>query len=668
MIKNYLFVALRSLRKNPVYSAINIGGLSLGLAACWLITLYVSHELRYDSFNKKAARIYRVVQHGRWTGGQYDLAVTPAPLARAMASEFPGVESTVRLDAEGGGTATYHNRQYTVNDMLFADSSVFGVFTFHFLYGDARSALTAPNSIVLTKSLARKIFGAESNAPGKIISFGNDKATRVTGVIDDVPENAHFTFSALRSMPPTGGDWKNAYLYTYLLLRENAAVAALEKDLPAFYRKYGLGETGEETYNVELQPLTDIHLHSHLAYEMSDNGNITYIRIFSLVALLILLIASINYMNLSTARSSLRIKEVAVRKVNGSGRVQLVLLFLTESVVVTLMAAGLAMVMVQLGMEWFRHFTGKPISLWQLGTRRTLGGLIIFSLLAGCLSGIYPALFLSGFKLIPSLKGARPQHGGHLAFRRSLVVFQFIVTTALMAGSFVIRRQLEYVNHTDLGFNRQQVLSFHLPQALRNRIPQMEQQLLLHSSIESVATASNPIGNNNIGGRDFSTIAEGKTTAIKDKANLLQVDEDFIPTLQIQVKWGRNFSPGMKTDKTQQVLVNATLAAKAGWKDAVGHRLQLGTDEQNRPVMYQVAGVVKDFNIYSLQHRIEPFILQLPPQENDRDNMYVRVRAGMLAEGVTTLGTVFKNMAPNQAFDYSFVDQNFARQYASEAL
>jgi len=669
MIKNYFIVAFRNLKRNKIFSFINIGGLAIGLAACWLIALYVANETSYDSYHARANRIYRVAQHGSWSGGNFDLAVTPPPMAAALKTEYPEIEQTVRFDAEGGGAITYGNQRLQVGDMMFADSTVFKVFSYSFLYGDPSTALSKPQSIVITKTLAKKIFGDVATALDKTIILGNNDGCLVTGVIDDVPLNSHFTFSALRSMPADmGGSWGNSSLYTYVLLKEKAGIEKLKAKQSSFFNKYLKADVGNAKYTMEFQPLTSIHLHSNLSFEIGPNGNIGYVTIFSLVAALILIIASINYMNLSTARSSLRVKEIGVRKVNGSRRGQLVLMFLSESVLITFIASALAILLLNLLLPWFQHFIGKELTIWHFGVWPTIFFLVGFSLLAGCFSGIYPALFLSGFKLIPSLKGQTGNHKGNFVFRQSLVVLQFAITIAMIVGSLVTWQQLQYVAKKDLGFNKDQVIVFHLAHNMRKQIPAIKQELQQNPLIESVATASNPIGNNNIGGRDYAITADGTTPAKSNKANAFQVDEDFIPTLQIKLAAGRNFSTSLFTDKDKAVIVNETLAKDAGWKDPIGKRIQMGKDSLGNPFTYEVAGVVKDFNIYSLQHKIEPLILQLPPQVNDKDNMYVRLNRSNIKAALAFASSVCKKYNPADPFEYNFLDQNFARQYEAEQM
>lgn len=672
MLRNYFKTAWRNLIRNKAFSIINIGGLSLGLAACWLIMLYVSNELSYDRYHANADRIYRIAQHATWGGGSFDLPLTSAPFAQAFKNTFPEVREAVRLDAEGGGTITYDEKHIKADDIFFVDSSFFRVFSYTFLYGN-ENALDEPHSIVVTKTLARKIFGDPAAAMNRMISFGSDNNNLITGVIDDVPASSHFTFSAIRRMPATdNSQWGNSYLYTYLLLQKGADIEKLNAKLPAFYDTYLKPAmekvAGKVNYRLELQPLTAIHLHSNLEYEIASNGSMRYVIAFSLVAALILIIAAINYMNLSTARSVLRVKEIGVRKVNGSSRLQLAVMFLAESVLITFIAALVALSLVKLSMPWFLHFIGRDTGMWQPGTMQTILLCAGFALVTGCLSGIYPAFFLSGFKLIPSLKGLIGRHDSNIRFRQSLVVFQFVITIVMIAGSFIIYRQLQYVSNKDLGFNKDQVMTFHLSnQDARHKTALIKAALLKSSFIESVAVAGNPVGNNDLGGRDYR--AEEKDGRMGDKdrmATVLLADEDFITTMQVKMAAGRNFSKEMTTDKDRVVLINEALARKEGWAAPLGKKIQMGADPEGNPKIYEVAGVMKDFNIYSLQHVIAPLIVKLPPEDNDKDNIYVRLNSKNMNAGVQYVGSVFRQFDAVNPFEYSFLDENFARQYSAE--
>src|SRR5688500_1658224 len=334
MLKNYFKTALRNLFRNKTYATINIAGIAIGLTAFWLITLYIADDLSYDRFHKNADRIVRVAHHSKWDGGELHLAPTSALFAPALKSAYPEIKEAIRIVPEGGGVVSYNNKAIKADDIFFTDANIFNVFTHPFLYGDAKTALSKPESIVLTETLAKKLFGNPGNALNQTIFFENNYPNLVTGIIADVPENAHLRFSALRSLPTKYADnWQNFNLLTYLLLAEGADYKKLESKLPQFAANTIQKEMGVSDYRMELQPLTSIHLHSNLQGEISANSSMNRIYIFMAIAVLILIIAVINYMNLSTARSSVRVKEVGMRKVLGSGRRHLIALFITEALV-----------------------------------------------------------------------------------------------------------------------------------------------------------------------------------------------------------------------------------------------------------------------------------------------------------------------------------------------
>jgi putative ABC transport system permease protein len=664
MILSYFTVALRNLLRHKLFSAINIGGLAIGLAAFWMIALYIGNELSYDRYHANADRIFRIAQHAQWDGGDFHGPITPAPYAAAMQADFPEIEEVVRIDAEGGGVFRANGKEFRAGDMMFADKTFFRIFSFNFISGDVNTALTKPNSVVITRKLAETVFGDASYALNKTLEFGMNGSAVITGVIDDVPPNSHFSFSGIRTMPEVKEDsWVNSHFYTYILLRDGNDITGLESKMPAFFERHIKPSSPNLQYHAELQPLTSIHLRSQLSFELGRNGNITYVYVFSAIAALILIIASINYMNLSTARSSLRIRETGLRKVVGSRRGQLVLLFLTESVFITMIASILSVFLMSLAMPLFESFTGSTLDIWKFGVSATIAALIAFSLVAGLLSGIYPAFFLSGFRVVPALKGIAGSHEGNVLFRQGLVIFQFTTTIAMIAGSIVIYNQLNYVMKKDLGFNKDQVITFHLNDpAVRTRVDAIREELLRNKMIEDAATAGNPIGNNNIGGRDYKIEVNGAVEDRTRMANFLNIDENFIPTLQIEVKEGRNFSKNIVTDKENTVIVNEALVYDAGWDQGVGNKIQMGDK------VLEVVGVVKDFNIYSLQHKVGPLILRLPAEASDKDNMYVRVSKLDFSGALKATEDVYKKYDNSGPFEYNFLDQNFERQYGAEQL
>ncbi len=664
MLRNYVKITIRAFWKNKLFSGLNIVGLGVGMAAVWLMVLYVADEWSYDRFHSKADRIVRVVQYAEWAGGSLKLAPTSAPFATALKSDYPEVEKAVRINPEGGGLITFNDKKIDVPNIFFADSTVFDVFTYPFLYGDPGAALSKPQSIVLTRSLAENLFGDARKAVGKVIEFSNHFPNTVTGVIADVPANSHLQFKALRSFPNqyTSG-WQNSNLYTYLLLTEGSRYKTLEAKLPGFYQKYLKKEMGEINYRMELQPLTSIHLHSHLDYEISSNGNARTVSIFAAIAALILLIAGINYVNLYTARSLKRTREVGVRKAIGSYRGQLIGQFLTESILMTLLAGLVSAGLVGVVLPYFNQMADKSLVLGSIPN--TLLIVALFSGSLGALSGLYPALMLSGFRPVTALRG---QVGGQLGsnvFKQSLVVFQFVATVALIACSGMVYRQMQFVMHTDLGFNKEQVLTFHISdEGVRQRIEALKEALLRSPLVQSASSASNPIGNNNIGGTGMFFEREGTFSTSTQLVQKFLVDPDFLRTLDINLLQGRNFSESFKRDQQNAVLINETLAKQLG-PNPVGKRVRYFIDEENHTAEAHIVGVVNDFHIYSLQHKIEPLVLQMPAPA-DKDNLYVRVQPAKVTEALAYIQSVYRTFDPASTLDFHFLDQNFSQQYQAE--
>ena len=669
MLSNYFKVAIRNLFRSKIYSFINISGLAIGLAAFWLIALYVADELSFDRFHEKASRIFRVAHHARWEGGDLHMATTSLPFSGALKAQYPEIEEATRILTEGGGIITYNNKSIKAGDIYFADANVFKVFTYPIIAGDAKTALARADAIVLSESLARKFFDDPEKAVNQVIHFENNFPNTVTAVMKDCPANSHLRFSAIRSLPANfTGDWQNFNSYTYLLLAKGASYERLQSKLPEFAANTIQKIMGIKEYRMELQSVTSIHLRSDLQAEIGAGNTITRVYIFTAIAALILIIAIINYMNLATARSSTRIREVGVRKVVGSGRMQLIGMFITEAVVMILIAFVAAFFLVNLLLPYFNTIADKNLDIWRFGIYTTLLVLIAFALFIGIFSGSYPALFLSHFRTIPALKGQMGNLTNNLLFRKSLVVFQFVVTVAMIAGSIVIYRQLEYSYKKDLGFNKEQVLTFHIhDRAVRLQIPALKTKLLQHPLVQGVAVAGNPIGNNNLGGHGFifekndGSFPEGTTMAQE-----LMVDADYLPTLDIKLAAGRNFSSNIESDKYGSALINETLMKQLGWKNSIGKRVRFKYDDKGSVGERTVIGVVKDFHTYSLQHKVEPLVMLMPPEASMEDNLYVKINISKTKESLAYIETVYKQFDRSSPVEFNFLDQNFMKQYAAE--
>ncbi|MEJ7586267.1 MAG: ABC transporter permease [Ferruginibacter sp.] len=669
MLKNYFKIAFRNLSRHKIYAAINICGLALGLAAVWIIALYIGDEVSYDKYNTNASRICRVVQHARWGENDMHQVPTSPPFAPALKAAFPEIQEATRIVTEGGGVMNYKDKIFKVEDIFFADKNIFQVFTFPFLYGNPITALAEPQAIVINESLAIKLFGDAKMALDQTVYFENNFPNKITGVIKDVPQNSHLNFSALRSLPGGfTGDWQYFNLYTYLLLKKGTAIKSLEAKLPPFAANTIQKMMKIDDYKMELQPLTSIHLHSDLQFEIGPNGSFKRMYLFIAIAGLILIIAIINYINLTTARSTSRLREVGVRKVVGSGKRQLGLMFITESLLVTFIAACIAILIMQLMLPYFNQLTDKQLSVWRFGMINTVLFLVLFSLFTGIISGIYPSLFLSRFKTIPALKGQMGNLYGNILFRKSLVVFQFVITVVMVAGSLIIYQQLQYASHKDLGFNKDQVLTFHINDGeVRNQTHTLKTQLLLNPAIQGVAIAGNPIGNNNLGGLGYNFETEkGALSSNSTMSQQLIADADYIPAMEIKMLAGRNFSDTIQSDKYGAALINETLLKKLGWTNPIGKRMRYKIDEKGTTVERRVIGVVKDFHTYSLQHKVEPLVMMMPPAASMGDNVYVKIAKGKIKEGLAYIHKVYRNFEDTSPDDYHFLNANFANQYKAE--
>ena len=664
----WFITAWRNIQRHKTYAAINISGLAISLAAFWLISLYVGDELSYDRSFTNANQIYRVAEHADWQGGNMNIVPTSPPFATAFKNNFPEVEDAVRIDIEGGGVITYGDKTFKQDDICMADDSFFRIFDHPFLYGDKNTALNEPQSIVISETLAKRIFGNPADALNKSILFGSDLyPNKVTGVIKDVPKNSHFQFSGIRSAGDQfkDPDWHHIYLYTYLLLKKDADIKSLEKKMGPLEKDIS-AEMHYKKFKIELQPLTSIHLHSNFDYELGSNGSIRRVYMFILIGLLVLLIALINYMNLSTARAAMRVKEIGVRKVIGSGKKQLIGLFISEAVLVAAIAATIGFFLVQLSLPLFNQIAGKELSIWRFGIMNTVAAVVAFTLATGILSGLYPAFFLARFKMIPALKGQLGNIHASVILRKSLVIFQFVIAVCLISSFYIIYKQMQFVSQKDMGFNREQVLSFHIDDTkVRSNIPALKNALLQSPLIQGVAIAGNPIGNNDLNKNGFFFEKDGEMQTIAQLANKLYIDEDFLKTAGIELLQGRNYSKEMSTEANDAVIINETLMKTLGYQNAIGKKMKFAVNDDSMSNRL-IVGVIKDFNSASLQHKIEPMVLLMPPNDKKKDNLYAKIAKGNFAAGIHFLKTVYSKFDPKNTADFHFLDENFKKQYAGE--
>ena len=678
MLKNYFKTALRNLFRNKFYTLINIIGLAVGLATCLLIILYVFDELSFDKYNVNAKRIYRVNNEVKFGGNYFDMAVSPALLGPTMVRDFPEVQQYTRLRWYGSFLVKKGNENIQEGRVGFADSTLFDVFTLPVIEGDPKTALVEPHSLVITEKVAKKYFNT-TDVIGKTMVINDTGNYKVTAVIKDIPTQSHFNFDIFVPMRENSGinddnrlseNWN-----TYILLKKDADPKKLESQLNAFMEKYTAPllqsvvhqsmdefKKGGGYIRASFTPLLNIHLHSNKAEELDGNGNEQYVYIFSAIALLILLIACVNFMNLSTARSSNRAKEVGVRKVLGSLKKDLVQQFLTESVLISLIALVCSLIISWLLLPFFNQLSGKAIQLSSLFQPTMILSLLALMLIVGLLAGSYPAFFLSSFQPIAVLKGKLSTGFKRSWLRNALVVFQFVISIVLIFGTVVIYNQLDYIHKKDIGFNRKQVLTINHTDVLRSQAVTFRNELLQISGVQD-ATMSGflPVNYNRNNNAYFTSPTLDPKTGMSMQN--WTVDENYISTLGIKILRGRNFSSQFATDSTA-IVINEAAANFLATKDILHKKLYTISDIQTKSILeYHIIGVVKNFNFSSLRDVVTPLAFFFG---KDNGNISVRIGSGNIQNVIAQIKNKWKAIAPSQPFDYSFMDEDFNRWYTTE--
>ncbi|TWJ04884.1 putative ABC transport system permease protein [Mucilaginibacter frigoritolerans] len=673
MIKNYIKTAYRSLLKNKGFTILNVLGLSVGLATCLLIVFYVVDELSYDRYNTKAGRIYRISIDAKLNGNAGVYATSEAPWKNILKSSFPQVENVARLIDKNGLFLSpqkfyvkKNNGNILERNIVFTESSLFDVFTLPMIDGNAAHALDEPNTAVITESTAKKYFN-KVNVTGRTLTINDSNTFKITGVIKDIPAQSQFHydfFLSFSSRPESkSNNWGYAGLHTYLLLKPGTDVAKLEKALTNIDIKNSYNPstwtTGDNHLRVFLKPLADIHLRDADAqYTLEKSGNIQYVYIFLLVAIFILLIACVNFMNLSTARSSNRAREVGVRKVLGSARKYLVAQFLTESVLVTFVSAAIALFLAWMLLPLFNQMADKHLEITPQIIAWLLPALLLVVLIVGFLAGSYPAFYLSSFQPIDVLKGkiAAGFKGGFL--RSFLVIFQFAISIFLIIGTLVIYNQLNYIRNKDLGFDRDQVLVIKNANTLGNQAKILKNDLKQLPGVANATLSSyQPTGD-----EDLKTgLFPHRKIDIKEDilTEFWSVDEDFINTMNLKLTNGRNFSKDMSGD-TAGMIVNEAFVRKLGQLNPLNkdvYRYSYGLQQ------YHIIGVVKDFNFASLRDNITPLAMVY---DFDNGAISVKLHSANLSALMAQIAGKWKELSPNQPFTYSFMDQDFDATYRTE--
>ncbi len=673
MFTNYAKTALRNIQKHRGYAFINIVGLAIGMACCILILLYVQFELSYDRYHENAEHIYRLAAEGNMMGRYLKLVSAPDPAAPALMQDYPEVVSATRFRQEDQTLVLYGENKFYEDHWFFTDNETFSMFTFPFIQGDPSRALVDPFTVVLTKETAVRYFGNDDPV-GKTLRFGNQHDFLVTGVIENIPAASHFRFDFLASfltMRQLGYNidfWGNFNYFTYVQLEEGASPEAFNEKMPAFVQKYlgafmqqFLGIKMETDLTFYLQPLTDAHLHSDFVFDIAPQSDISYIYIFSGIALFILVIACINFMNLSTARSANRAKEVGLRKVIGGYRSQLVRQFLSETVITALFSLILAAVIVVFSSKYFYAIVEIEMTTAQFFTASFLMGILCIALFVGLLAGLYPAIFLSSFTPSRVLKGSLRAGAKSALFRSVLVVVQFVICITILTGTFIIADQMHYISNKKLGIDREQIVVIPIRDAdLTTRTEEIKSELLKHAGILKAA-ASRHLPGENFNREGF--FPEGSQSEEGQIVAHMRVDSDFAPTMGIEIGQGRNFSRAFTTDAETAILVNETAVKHFEWDDPIGKKMTYFIGE-NQSIDFRVIGVMKDFHFASFHQPIGPLALTI--RSSYHENIILKIRSQDIPRTLDFIRTTWHSFSPDYPFDYYFLDAYFNHLYASE--
>lgn len=664
MLLNQLTITIRHLLRQPAYTFLNIFGLTLGIVSSLLIVLYLFKELSYDRQHKKGERIYRVSSDISEPDNSFRWAVTQLPLGRTLKSEFSEVEQYVRFIRNGRTRFGIEEKNYFEEDIYMVDSTVFEVFDFELIAGNPEKALSGPSSIVISETMAGKIFGKE-NPIGKILKTDRS-SLEVTGVFRDVPKNSHIRPNAMISASTSdrnnSQNWGGFGIFTYVLLQEGTDYKALETKLnEETIKKYVavIFDQFDIKIKYEMINIRDIHLHSTFDGEPETLGEIKYIYIFAAVALFLVLIAAINYMNLSTARSVKRSKEVGIRKVLGAYRGALIQQFLTESVLLTLFSAILGVLALLILVPFLNDTLQTSLLLTNLLHPEMILAFLGILIFTALLSGSYPAFFLSSFKPAAVLKG-KGGKGGNRFIRSTLVTIQFSISIFMLVGTLVIYDQMQYLQSKDLGFDKDQVVKFNLDNdQLRAKWPVLRTRLLENSAISSASTSTTSPGDGF--GKNLMGVERNDGTMEEYGIDSYGIDYDFLPTLGIEIVNGRNISSIYPTDTSLAVLVNEAMVVRMGWDNPIGKRFQFDEDST---IFRKVVGVVKDYHQLSLYNPIEALLL-IPSLNNG--TALVKIN-GDASQAVKHIEASWNELFPNRPFEYSYLDEDFMQQYEADQL
>jgi putative ABC transport system permease protein len=673
MFKNYFKTAFRNLKKKKVFSFINIFGLAIGLTCFMFIAVFVYNELSYDKYPADAKNIYRVILSVTGNGDAAAYPMVDVAVGKGMKAAFPEIKASVRMSS-ASDFVKYNDKQFKEEHLAFADSNFLQMFSIPLISGNNKYALVQPNSIVISKAFAKKYFG-DVEPVGKSLQIGTQNTLyKVSGVFDKVPDNSHFHFDAfisLSTMHFTHETWSNVGFYTYLLLNKNTDPKKLQAKFPQLVAKYVVPEVQHDmgvslaeaqksvnTFVFSLQPLTDIHLYSHTKYELEPNGDVQYVYIFSALAIFILLLACINFTNLSTASAVKRAREVGIRKVMGSVKKQLIFQFLTESVLLTFLSMLCAYALIFLLLPSFNELAGKNISYSFFLSYQSIAIMFVLSFFVGILAGIYPAFFLSSFNTIKVLKGSSSKGAQKKSLQSSLIVFQFFVSIALIIATIIVYQQLHYMQNKKLGYDKEQVLILPDARILGKDQDAFKQQLLQDNRVVSATIARSFPGSKFMDGTEIYPRNEnGNGTEIH--ANIYHVDYDYLKTLSIQILQGRYFSKDFPTDSAG-VVINEAAVRQLGWSkiNPIGKTIVRSGQHE-----FKVIGVVHDFNYASVKQEIAPLMMLLG---GNYGGLIVKIKTTDVKGFLDDLKKQWDEFNPAGPLEYNFLDENFAKLYAGE--
>ncbi len=654
MLLNQIKFAIRNITKDIGYSLINILGLTIGISSTLFLLIYSFDELSYDKFHDNHEQIYRVVSHISEPDDKFTWVVAQIPFAPQVKKDYPEVEEAARFQGIGKSLFEYKEKQFHETEVLYADSTVFNIFTFPMIEGNPSTSLNEPNSIVLTETFAKKYFGSE-NPMGKLIK-NEGRSLKVTGIIKDVPMNSHIRFEALMSWTTVESrrqSWGNFGLPTYLKIKEGTDMVAFDKKLEKMYDKFmaSIFKQFNVTIDYELQPISKIHLYPIGQGETEASGDIRFVQIFLIIALFMLIIAGINYMNLTTARSAKRSREVGIRKVAGAHKGMLIRQFLMESVVLTIISLLISLLLCYFLLPNFNDISGKTLDFSFFANTNILISVLGVIIILGFLSGTYPAFFLSRFKPINALKGKQVKGSAHSVLRKVLVVVQFIISLGMIISTLVVYEQLDHLKNKDMGFNKDNVIRLVLnTQQMREKLPVLRNEMNNITGVKNVGGTNTPMGQ----GSGKLLLAVETSEGMQEKGvNLAGCDYEFINTLEIEILEGRNFSREYGTD-TLGLIVNETIAKRFGWKEPIGKKIRF--DENNTA---KVIGLMKDYNQTGLYNPIESLVLFL--RENPRI-VYVKLDGKNNQQTINQIETAWNKTYPMSPFEYTYLENDLFEQ------